>query len=82
MIYITLGIQHDMDILEPFKKAILPMRIRGTFSPFLMIWNPEIKILEVVPWLKPLVLGHSLHRSMFDSRPVHVGYVVDELALG
>jgi len=35
-----------------------------------------------VPWLKQLIVGQSLHRSMFDSRPVHVGYVVDEVAMG
>lgn len=35
-----------------------------------------------MPWLKQLVVGQSLHWSMFDSRLVHVGYVVDEVALG
>ena len=29
-----------------------------------------------MPWLKQLVVGQSLHKSMFDSRPVHVDYVV------
>jgi len=44
MIYITLGIQHDMDILEAFKRSHPPCETH--FFPFLMVWNPEIKILE------------------------------------
>jgi len=45
MIYVTLGIQHDMDVLEEFKRSHPPREHkRHIFSP--LVWNPEIKILE------------------------------------
>jgi len=35
-----------------------------------------------VPWPRRLLAGLSLRRPAFDPRPVHVGIVVDEVALG
>jgi hypothetical protein len=34
-----------------------------------------------VPWLRKLLAGLSLRRPAFDPRQVHVGFVVDEVAL-
>jgi hypothetical protein len=33
-------------------------------------------------WLRWLVTRHSLHRLRFKPRPVHVGFMVDKVALG
>jgi hypothetical protein len=35
-----------------------------------------------VPWLRRLIAGLSRRRSGFDPGSVHVGYVVDKMALG
>jgi hypothetical protein len=35
-----------------------------------------------VPWLRRLVAGISPRRPGFDSRSVHVGFVVDKVVLG
>jgi hypothetical protein len=35
-----------------------------------------------VPWLRRLVAGLSLWRPVFEPRSVHVGFVVDKVALG
>ena len=35
-----------------------------------------------VPWPRQLLAGLSLRRPAFDPRPVHVGFVVVEVALG
>jgi hypothetical protein len=38
--------------------------------------------LKAVPWLRRLVAGLSLRRPGFDPGSVHVGCVVDKVALG
>jgi hypothetical protein len=37
---------------------------------------------HLVPWLRRLVAGLSLWRSGFDPGSVHVGFVVEKVALG
>jgi hypothetical protein len=37
---------------------------------------------RAVPWLRRLVTGLSLRRPGFDPGPVHVGFVVDKMAVG
>jgi hypothetical protein len=37
---------------------------------------------EAVPWLRPLAAGLPPQRPGFDPRSVHVGFVVDKVALG
>jgi hypothetical protein len=47
--------------------------------------RPRTKWLEevrAVPWLRRLVAGLSPRRPGFDLRSVHVGFVVDKVALG
>ena len=41
-----------------------------------------IFIINVVPWLRRLVAGLSLRRSGFCSWPIHMGFVVNKVALG
>jgi hypothetical protein len=38
--------------------------------------------MQAVPWLRRLVAGLSPRRSGFDPGSVHVGFVVDNMALG
>jgi hypothetical protein len=42
----------------------------------------EIRASTAVSWPKRLVTSVSPHRPRLDSRPVHVKFVVDEVALG
>ena len=39
-------------------------------------------VKKAVPWLRRLVAGLSLWRPGFDPRTVHVGFVVEKVALG
>jgi hypothetical protein len=41
-----------------------------------------VTLLLAVPWLRRLVAGLSPRRPRFDPRPVHLGFVVDKVALG
>jgi hypothetical protein len=44
---------------------------------------PKVKLeYMAVPWLRRLVAGLPPRRSGFDPGPVHVGFVVDKVALG
>jgi hypothetical protein len=40
------------------------------------------KIVEAVPWLRRLVAGLPARRTRFDPGSIHVGLVVDKVALG
>jgi hypothetical protein len=42
----------------------------------------KVTIVKAVPWLKRLVAGLSPRRPGFDPGSVHVGFVVDKVALG
>jgi hypothetical protein len=42
----------------------------------------EVTHLSAVLWLRQLVAGLSLQRPGFDRKSVHVGYMVDKVALG
>jgi hypothetical protein len=49
------------------------------------IWNPQVHYHvhnRAVLWLRWLVAGLSTRRPGFDPRSVHVGFVVDKVALG
>jgi hypothetical protein len=41
-----------------------------------------LETMEAVPWLRQLVAGLPPRRPGFDLGSVHVGFVVDEVALG
>jgi hypothetical protein len=49
-----------------------------------MTWTGFVKQAEewAVPWLRRLVVGLSPRRPWFDRGSVHVGFVVDKVALG
>jgi hypothetical protein len=42
----------------------------------------KVMDIEAVPWLRRLVAGLSPRRPGFDVGSVHVGFVVDKVALG
>jgi hypothetical protein len=54
--------------------------------PSFMIFNVASRLRKVtaraVPWLRRLVAGISPRRPGFDTGSVHVGFVVDKVALG
>jgi len=43
---------------------------------------PEYKAEGSMPWLKQIAAGLFLQRPRFNPRPVHVGFVVNKVALG
>jgi hypothetical protein len=43
---------------------------------------PVNTLRRAVTWLRQLVAGFSPRRPGFDSGPIHVGFVVDKVALG
>jgi hypothetical protein len=50
-------------------------------GPFKISWNSIMNYARAVPWLS-LVAGLSPRRPVFDPGSVHVGIVVDKVALG
>jgi hypothetical protein len=51
-------------------------------AQFQLISLLSIEVVETVPQLRQLVAGIPEWRPGFDSRSVHAGFVVDEMALG
>jgi hypothetical protein len=41
----------------------------------------QLHLRLIVPWLRTVVPAHSPRKTGFDSRPVHVGFVVDKVTL-
>jgi hypothetical protein len=57
----------------------LYFRVIVTFTGFIIYQISFGK--KVMPWLRWLVIGHLLHGSGFDPRPVYRRFVVDKVAL-
>jgi hypothetical protein len=53
-----------------------------TTLSFLRILAKDLQSFKAVPWLRRLVAGLSARRAGFDPGSVHVGFVVDKVALG
>jgi hypothetical protein len=54
-------------------------------SWWFFLWHKyslEVKLTRAVPWLRRLVVGLSPRRPGFDPGSVHMGFVVEEVALG
>jgi hypothetical protein len=47
-----------------------------------LVFRQVHSLFQAVPWLRRLVAGLSPRRPRFDPGPVHVGFVVDKVALG
>jgi hypothetical protein len=57
----------------------LYLRVIVTFTGFVIHQTAFGK--KAMPWLRWLVTGHLLHRSVFNPRPVYRRSVVDKVAL-
>jgi hypothetical protein len=51
-------------------------------SKYTLKIHPTVSLAVVVPWLRRLVAGLSPRRSGFDPGSVHLGFLVDKVALG
>jgi glycosidase len=80
--------QPDLNFRNPAVKEEMLVRLSPT-SPYQaqmfcgrvnQNWNSSLS--EAVPWLRRLVAGLSPRRTGFATGSIHVGFVVDKVALG